>query len=151
MQLARYLYLTSYRVDKRVSEITPSIQSIIIGTFFMDDPSKQSILVELGAVDALGKSKTTLYLEDESGRIEVVLGEQISDIIVSGMIIGIMGIEVSGRFLAAKVFQCGAPPTTSTHNAVGSTHRSILLFSDVDFQSMKWSLLVENFENLIVS
>ncbi|OMJ23995.1 DNA polymerase delta small subunit [Smittium culicis] len=104
-------------IDK-ISNVIEYQDSVIIGTVFLDQKNKPSILEELSKSQweddkPLPKnycSDSQLYfLEDESGRIQISLGDLSNKyVIVTGMIIAVLGaVGDDGIFIATDISYSG--------------------------------------------
>lgn len=137
-------------LDIKISDIEFSKRSLIIGTFFIDDSSKPSILVDLGAVERSIETSCHWFLEDESGRVEIDPSSLINALIVSGMVVGLLGRENGGRFFAEEIFNVGLPQSRSL-NVTDTKPPNILFMSDCNFSALKWSIFSEKVDAIMVN
>ncbi|KAJ3890334.1 DNA polymerase alpha/epsilon subunit B-domain-containing protein [Lentinula edodes] len=108
----------------RVLEVEPSQLCYIIGTVYMDMPLKPNVMEDIARDHSIPAPPPPPYyysaddqvmMEDESGRIQLV-GERLkSEKLVTGLIIGALGMETpDGKFEVADFCYAGLPPQPST-------------------------------------
>ncbi|KAJ4488230.1 DNA polymerase alpha/epsilon subunit B-domain-containing protein [Lentinula aciculospora] len=107
-----------------VLEVEPSKLCYIIGTVYMDMPLKPNVMEDIARDHSIPAPPPPPYyystddkvmIEDESGRIQLV-GERLkSERVVTGLIIGVLGMETpDGKFEVADVCYAGLAPQSSS-------------------------------------
>ncbi|KAJ3990034.1 DNA polymerase alpha/epsilon subunit B-domain-containing protein [Lentinula detonsa] len=108
----------------RVLEVEPSKLCYIIGTVYMDMPLKPNVMEDIARDHSIPapppppyyySTEDQVMMEDESGRIQLV-GERLkSERLVTGLIIGALGMETpDGKFEVADICYAGLAPQPST-------------------------------------
>ncbi|KAF9066872.1 DNA polymerase alpha/epsilon subunit B-domain-containing protein [Rhodocollybia butyracea] len=104
----------------RVLEVEPSQLCYIVGTVYMDMPLKPNVMEDIAQDHSIPapppppyyySAEDQVMLEDESGRIELV-GERLkTEKLVTGLIIGALGMETTdGKFEVADICYAGLAP-----------------------------------------
>lgn len=127
----------------RVSDIQEDKPILLIGTIFVDDPNKPSILSEF-LKPSTQTNVAVIYLEDESGRVCVDC-DNIAVPLLNGSVVGLYGRQIGSKFLPSECFHAGIPPQ-KPHTFHGTPCR-IALISDIDATSAEWDRCVEMFLN----
>ncbi|KAJ3830402.1 DNA polymerase alpha/epsilon subunit B-domain-containing protein [Lentinula raphanica] len=114
----------------RVLEVEPSKLCYIIGTVYMDMPLKPNVMEDIARDHSIPapppppyyySGEDQIMIEDESGRIQLV-GERLkSERLVTGVIIGALGMETSdGKFEVVDICYAGLAPQPSATIEAGS-------------------------------
>lgn len=128
----------------RIADLELQRASLIVGTVFIDDPSKPSILAEFTDAVQSKRQDVQAYLEDESGRIKLK-SDLPGDYLLNGTVVAIFGMESDNSFLVQKITHLGFPPQPSRLSSLQlDSSISLLFLSDVDVLDHRWNLFFEN-------
>ncbi|KAK0210508.1 DNA polymerase alpha/epsilon subunit B-domain-containing protein [Desarmillaria ectypa] len=108
------------RIVRRVLEVVKSQLCYIIGTVYMDMPLKPNVLEDIARDHSIPppppplkycSPEDMILLEDESGRLKLV-GERVKAAgLVTGVVVGALGVETSnGEFEVVDLCYPGLPP-----------------------------------------
>ena len=123
----------------RVSDVQEGESMLLIGTIFVDDPAKPSILSEFLQPSA-HKNAAVVYLEDESGRV-CINCDGIDVPLLNGSVVGLYGRQSGSTFIPSEHFHAGIPPQAPSTTSEAPCR--IILVSDVDAASAEWDRCVE--------
>ena len=126
-----------------MTELNQSKPAMIIGTIFVDNPSRPTIISELNNEKrAVGSENILVYCEDESGRILLSFSKlDRIPIMMTGIVLSIRGKEVGGVFEVHD--------TNYTQKVISEEHnlikdaRNFYLISDLDFNTNDASLVIQ--------
>ncbi|KAI0797778.1 DNA polymerase alpha/epsilon subunit B-domain-containing protein [Abortiporus biennis] len=135
----------------RVLEVEKGELCFVIGTVYMDMPLKPNVIEDIARDHSIPSppprqkfysEEDNIMLEDESGRICLV-GDRIRSAgLVTGVIVGALGIEThNGDFEVVDFCYAGMPPQPSTASAASEADESM----DVDSPD-EWVALVSGLE-----
>ncbi|KAF9009363.1 DNA polymerase alpha/epsilon subunit B-domain-containing protein [Cyathus striatus] len=135
----------------RVLEVMKSKLCYIIGTVYMDMPLKPNVMEDLARdfsipppppPDKYNSLDDNIMLEDESGRIRLV-GDKVLDAkLVTGVIIGALGMETpNGDFEVVDICYPGMPPQSAV--SLGSEDGDQM---DVDNAPDEWIAIVSGLD-----
>lgn len=136
--------LSCHGLVARIADLELQKQSLIVGTVFIDDPSKPSILAEFTDTVQSRRSGVQAYLEDESGRIRLEGGRS-GEWLLNGTVVAAFGMESDNAFLIQNITQLGFPPQPCRPSGLQLDPSTSLLFlSDVDVLDHHWNLFFES-------
>ncbi|KAF8273876.1 DNA polymerase alpha/epsilon subunit B-domain-containing protein [Lactarius quietus] len=110
----------SPKLVPRVLDVIKGKPCFVVGTVYMDMPLKPNVLEDIGRDHSLPappppekihSQDDQVMLEDESGRIKLV-GEMLNDVqLVTGVIVGILGVDtINGEFEVVDLCFAGMAP-----------------------------------------
>lgn len=89
---------------EKILDVQPGTLCYILGTVFLEMASKPNVMQDLEDEDTIVKPDTplkyksdedTMSLEDESGRVEISSPFLDKEFLVTGMVVGVLGKEVT--------------------------------------------------------
>ncbi|TIB81330.1 hypothetical protein E3Q22_01092 [Wallemia mellicola] len=114
----------------RVLDVDQNQLSYVVGTVYMDMKLKPNVLDDLARnhwvaapepTEKIYSNNDELCLEDESGRIKLVGDTILNSQLVTGVIIGVLGIEKDpGEFTVIDICYPGIPPQPSKVSSMDS-------------------------------
>jgi DNA polymerase delta subunit 2 len=122
---------TDHPVEERILDVRMGIHSFLVGTIFKEMPLKPNVLREYSREQAIllvpekhsfVSSSDSLILEDETGRIKLVLANEklVSDSI-TGSVVAVLGTQIEGgAFKVEDIWTPGMPAQMARQPRLGA-------------------------------
>lgn len=123
---------------KKIVDLSSSICVYVIGTLYIDDPRKPSILRELGEVSKTENFEKKYFLEDDTGRVTLKFNNE-QCTLINGTVVGLYGIESGSFFKVLEVLKLGVPSPRYLHHS--HKGKKILFISGLNISDPSCELL----------